>query len=86
MCGCRSQPDRGTSYSHSKAAGRLGRNIVADFRDEGISGARDRDKRPELEVLPKGNAGYGGPTAQSHVCKPIAIDCPAPIDNPPIAR
>ena len=43
-----------------EAAGRLGWTIVAVFRDEGISGARGRDKRPGLDALLKGNAGHGG--------------------------
>jgi DNA invertase Pin-like site-specific DNA recombinase len=39
-----------------EAAGRLGWTVVAIYRDEGISGARGRDKRPGLDALLKGVA------------------------------
>lgn len=39
-----------------EAARRLGWSIVAVFKDEGISGARGRDKRPGLDALLKGVA------------------------------
>ena len=37
-----------------EAAGRLGWTVVAIYRDEGVSGARGRDKRPGLDALLKG--------------------------------
>lgn len=37
-----------------EAAGRLGWTVVAVYRDEGISGARGRDRRPGLDALLKG--------------------------------
>jgi hypothetical protein len=37
-----------------EAAERLGWSIVGVYRDEGISGARGRDKRPGLDALLKG--------------------------------
>lgn len=40
-----------------RAAGaRLGWNIVAEFADEGISGAKGRDQRPAYDALLKGVA------------------------------
>ena len=53
--------DRGQSVENQlaplqEAAGRLGWTIVAVFRDEGISGATDRAKRPGLDALLKGVA------------------------------
>ena len=39
-----------------QAADRLSWNIVATFTDEGISGAKGRDKRPGLDALMKGIA------------------------------
>ncbi len=39
-----------------QAADRLGWHIVATFADEGISGAKGRDKRPGLDALMKGIA------------------------------
>lgn len=39
-----------------QAADRMGWNIVASFTDEGISGAKGRDKRPGLDALMKGIA------------------------------
>jgi DNA invertase Pin-like site-specific DNA recombinase len=39
-----------------QAADRLGWNIVATFSDEGISGAKGRDKRPGLDAMMKGIA------------------------------
>lgn len=38
------------------AADRMGWNIVATYSDEGISGAKGRDKRPGLDALTKGVA------------------------------
>lgn len=38
------------------AAQRFGWEVVATFRDEGISGAKGRDKRPGLDALMKGIA------------------------------
>jgi len=38
------------------AAERLGWDVVAVFRDDGISGAKGRDKRPGLDALMKGIA------------------------------
>jgi DNA invertase Pin-like site-specific DNA recombinase len=53
--------DRGQSVGNQlqplqEAAGRLGWSIVGVFRDEGISGTRGRDKRPELDALLNGVA------------------------------
>jgi DNA invertase Pin-like site-specific DNA recombinase len=39
-----------------EAAGRLGWTVVAIYRDEGISGTNERDKRPGLDALLKGVA------------------------------
>jgi DNA invertase Pin-like site-specific DNA recombinase len=39
-----------------EAATRLGWTVVAVYRDEGISGARGRDKRPGLDAMLKGVA------------------------------
>jgi DNA invertase Pin-like site-specific DNA recombinase len=39
-----------------EAAERLGWTIVSVFRDEGISGARGREKRPGFDALLKGVA------------------------------
>jgi DNA invertase Pin-like site-specific DNA recombinase len=54
-------PDRlATVEAGAKAAaGRLGRTVVAIYRDEGISGTRGRDKRPGLDALLKGVARRG---------------------------
>jgi DNA invertase Pin-like site-specific DNA recombinase len=56
-----STADRGQTVENQlqplqEAAGRLGWSIVAVFRDEGISGARGREKRPGLDALLKGVA------------------------------
>ena len=53
-----STSDRGQTVENQlqplqEAAGRLGWIVVAVFRDEGISGARGRDKRPGLDALLK---------------------------------
>jgi DNA invertase Pin-like site-specific DNA recombinase len=53
-----STSDRGQTVENQlqplqEAAGRLGWTIVSVFRDEGISGARGRDKRPGLDALLK---------------------------------
>src|SRR5687768_16619309 len=40
----------------TQAADRLGWEIVAFYADEGISGAKGRDKRPGLDALLKGIA------------------------------
>ena len=61
-CMCRvSTSDRGQSVENQlaplqEAAGRLGWTVVAVFRDEGISGATGRAKRPGLDALLKGVA------------------------------
>jgi DNA invertase Pin-like site-specific DNA recombinase len=54
-----STSDRGQTVENQllplqEAAGRLGWTIVAVHRDEGISGARGRDRRPGLDALLKG--------------------------------
>ena len=51
-----STADRGQTVENQlqplqEAAGRLGWSIVAVFKDEGISGARGREKRPGLDAL-----------------------------------
>jgi DNA invertase Pin-like site-specific DNA recombinase len=56
-----STADRGQTTENQlqplqEAAGRLGWAVVAVYRDEGISGARGRDKRPGLDALLKGVA------------------------------
>jgi DNA invertase Pin-like site-specific DNA recombinase len=56
-----STADRGQTVENQlrplqEAAGRLGWSIVAVFREEGISGARGRDRRPGLDALLKGVA------------------------------
>jgi DNA invertase Pin-like site-specific DNA recombinase len=56
-----STSDRGQSVENQlaplqEAAGRLGWSIVGVFRDEGISGATGRAKRPGLDALLKGVA------------------------------
>jgi DNA invertase Pin-like site-specific DNA recombinase len=56
-----STSDRGHSVENQlaplqEAAGRLGWSIVGVFRDEGISGATGRAKRPGLDALLKGVA------------------------------
>jgi DNA invertase Pin-like site-specific DNA recombinase len=56
-----STADRGQTVENQlqplqEAATRLGWSIVAIYRDEGISGARGRDKRPGLDALLKGVA------------------------------
>lgn len=56
-----STADRGQTVENQlqplqEAATRLGWGIVAVFKDEGISGARGRDKRPGLDALLKGVA------------------------------
>jgi DNA invertase Pin-like site-specific DNA recombinase len=56
-----STSDRGQSVENQlaplqEAAGRLGWSIVAVHRDEGISGATGRAKRPGLDALLKGVA------------------------------
>jgi DNA invertase Pin-like site-specific DNA recombinase len=56
-----STADRGQTVENQlqplqDAARRLGWSIVAIYRDEGISGARGRDKRPGLDALLKGVA------------------------------
>ena len=60
MCGSRpliaARPSR-TSYSRfRRPLDGLAGSIVAIFRDEGISGAKGRDKRPGLDALLKGVA------------------------------
>ncbi|MGK7866529.1 recombinase family protein [Falsiroseomonas sp. E2-1-a20] len=54
-----STADRGQTVENQllplqEAAARLGWTIVAVHRDEGISGARGRDKRPGLDAMLKG--------------------------------
>jgi DNA invertase Pin-like site-specific DNA recombinase len=54
-----STSDRGQTVENQliplqEAAGRLGWTIVSIHRDEGISGARGRDRRPGLDALLKG--------------------------------
>ncbi|HME27891.1 MAG TPA: recombinase family protein [Acetobacteraceae bacterium] len=56
-----STADRGHSVETElqplqQAATRLGWSIVAVVRDEGVSGARGRDKQPGLDALLKGIA------------------------------
>ena len=56
-----STSDRGQTVENQlqplqEAAGRLGWTVVAIYRDEGISGAKGRDKRPGLDALLKGVA------------------------------
>jgi DNA invertase Pin-like site-specific DNA recombinase len=56
-----STSDRGQSVENQlqplqEAAGRLGWSIVSVFRDEGISGAQGRAKRPGLDALLRGVA------------------------------
>ncbi len=56
-----STADRGQTVENQlqplqEAATRLGWSIVAVYKDEGISGARGRDKRPGLDALLKGVA------------------------------
>jgi hypothetical protein len=51
-----STSDRGQTVENQlqplyEAAGRLGWTVVAVYRDEGVSGARGRDKRPGLDAL-----------------------------------
>ena len=53
-----------------EAAGRLGWTVVAIYRDEGVSGARGRDKRPGLDALLKGVARrHFGIVAAWSVCR-----------------
>ena len=57
-----STSDRGQNVENQlqplqEAARRLGWTVVAIYRDEGISGARGRDKRPGLDALLKGVRG-----------------------------
>ena len=57
-----STSDRGQTVENQlqplqEAARRLGWTVVAIYRDEGISGARGRDKRPGLDALPQGAFG-----------------------------
>ena len=54
-----SSADRGQSTDNQlqplqAAAARLGWSIVSIYRDEGISGAQGRDRRPGLDALLKG--------------------------------
>lgn len=54
-----STADRGQTVENQlqplyEAAQRLGWTVVAVYRDEGISGAKSRDKRPGLDALLKG--------------------------------
>jgi DNA invertase Pin-like site-specific DNA recombinase len=55
-----STSDRGQTVENQlqplqEAAGRLGWTVVANiYRDEGVSGARGREKRPVLDALLKG--------------------------------
>src|SRR6476646_7058806 len=56
-----STSDRGQTVENQlqplqEAAGRLGWTVVAVYRDEGISGATGRAKRPGLDALLKGVA------------------------------
>ena len=56
-----STSDRGQTVENQlpplqEAAGRLGWTLVGVFRDEGISGAKGRQKRPGLDALLKGVA------------------------------
>jgi DNA invertase Pin-like site-specific DNA recombinase len=56
-----STSDRGQTVENQlqplqEAAGRFGWTVVAVYRDEGISGAKGRDKRPGLDALLKGVA------------------------------
>src|SRR6202162_3774515 len=56
-----STSDRGQSVENQlaplqEAAGRLGWSIVSIYRDEGVSGARGRDRRPGLDALLKGGS------------------------------
>ena len=56
-----STSDRGQTVENQlaplqEAAGRLGWSVVSIFRDEGISGATGRAKRPGLDALLKGVA------------------------------
>ena len=52
----RARPSRTSCSRLQEAAGRLGWTVVAIYRDEGISGAKGRDKRPGLDALLKGVA------------------------------
>ena len=57
-----STADRGQTVENQlaplqEAAGRLGWTVVAVYRDEGISGATGRAKRPGLDALLKGLPG-----------------------------
>jgi hypothetical protein len=52
----RGQPAENQLAPLQEAAGRLGWTVVAVFRDEGISGATGRAKRPGLDALLKGVA------------------------------
>ena len=64
-----STADRGQTVENQlqplqEAAGRLGWTVVAIYRDDGISGARGRDKRPGLDAMLKGS-----PVASSMSCQ-----------------
>jgi DNA invertase Pin-like site-specific DNA recombinase len=43
----------GFSYSQQRPAARSGHEIVAVYRDEGISGSKGRDKRPGFDAMHK---------------------------------
>lgn len=70
-----STSDRGQSVDNqmaplAEAAARLGWEVVAVHRDEGVSGARGRDRRPGLEALLKGVVrGHYDVVAAWSVCR-----------------